>query len=120
LDEYNLSLGMDYILDEICFGKVLRLMAADVVAWHNSTGSKLDPNTDVWNKLPLPWQVFQGNESCNKELVVKYCEKAGLDPEKSGWIAPRIHRVSEFKPTPELVHGVIVSNPYFSNCFEET
>lgn len=112
------SLGMEYILDEVCFGKVLRLMAADVVAWHHLTGGKLDPNTYVWNKLPLPWEVFQGNENCNKELVVKHCENAGIDPEKSGWIAPRIHGVTEFKPTPELVHGVIVSNPYLATVLK--
>lgn len=108
------SLGLDFILEEICFGKVLRLMAADVVAWHYSTGGKLDPNTEVWNKIPLPWEVFQNKAECNKELVIKYCKQAGLDPEKSGWIAPRVHGVAEFKPTPELVHGVAVSNPFLA------
>ncbi|WP_299189405.1 hypothetical protein [uncultured Aquimarina sp.] len=112
------SLGMDYILDEICFGKVLRLMAADVVAWHFSTGGKLDPNTEVWNKIPLPWEVFQGKELCNKELVIEYCRQAGIDPEKSGWIAPRKHGIAEFKPTPELVHGVVVSNPYLATVLK--
>ena len=112
------SLGLDYILEEICFGKVLRLMAADVVAWHFSSGGKLDPNTEVWNKIPLPWEVFQNKAVCNKELVIKYCKKVGLDPEKSGWIAPRIHGIAEFKPTPELVHGVVVSNPYLATVLK--
>ncbi|MDH4472735.1 MAG: hypothetical protein QE487_08995 [Fluviicola sp.] len=112
------SLGLDYILEEICFGKVLRLMAADVVAWHFSTGGKLDPNTEVWNKIPLPWEVFQNKTECNKELVIKYCKQAGLDPEKSGWIAPRVHGVAEFKPTPELVHGVTVSNPFLATVLK--
>lgn len=112
------SLGLEYILEEICFGKVLRLMAADVVAWHYSTGGKLDPNTDVWNKIPLPWEVFQNKTECNKELVIKYCKQAGLDPEKSGWIAPRIHGVAEFKPTPELVHGVTISNPFLATVLK--
>ncbi len=112
------SLGLDYILDEICFGKVLRLMAADVVAWHFSTGGKLDPNTEVWNKIPLPWEVFQNKAECNKELVIKYCKQAEIDPEKSGWIAPRVHGVAEFKPTPELVHGVTVSNPFLATVLK--
>ncbi len=112
------SLGLDYILDDICFGKVLRLMAADVVAWHLSTGGKLDPNTEVWNKLPLPWEVFQNKAACNKDLVIQYCKEAGLDPEKSGWIAPRIHSVAAFKPTPELVHGVAVSNPFLATVLK--
>lgn len=112
------SLGMEYILDEVCFGKVLRLMAADVVAWHHSSSGKLDPNTDVWNKLPLPWEVFQGKENANKQLVIQYCNEAGLDPEKSGWIAPRAHGVAVFKPTPELVHGVAVSNPFLAEILK--
>ena len=112
------SLGLDYLLEEICFGKVLRLMAADVVAWHFSTGGKLDPNTEVWNKIPLPWEVFQSKAECNKELVIKYCKQAGLDPEKSGWIAPRVHGIAEFKPTPELVHGVTVSNPFLATVLK--
>lgn len=112
------SLGLDFILEEICFGKVLRLMAADVVAWHYSTGGKLDPNTEVWNKIPLPWEVFQNKAECNKELVIKYCKQAGLDPEKSGWIAPRVHGVAEFKPTPELVQGVAVSNPFLATVLK--
>jgi hypothetical protein len=113
------SLGMDYILDEICFGKVLRLMAADVVFWHYSSGGKLDPNTDVWNKLPLPWEVFQSKAICNKDMVVKCCKEAGIDPEGTGWIAPRIHGVAEFKPTPELVHGVAISNPFLATVMKK-
>ena len=101
------SMGMDYTLDEICFGKVMRLMAADVVAWHHMSGGKIDPNTDVWNKLPLPWEVFEGKMKCTKKLVEQLCTDAGIDAEKSGWIAPRVHGMTEFKPTPELVHGVV-------------
>lgn len=112
------SLGMDYILEEICFGKVLRLMAADVVAWHHSTGGKLDPNTYVWSKLPLPWEVFQKKAVCDKKMVIRLCKDAGLDPEKSGWIAPRVHGIAEFKPTPELVHGVTVSNPFLATVLK--
>lgn len=112
------SLGLDYILEEICFGKTLRLMAADVVAWHFSTNGKLDPNTEVWNKLPLPWEIFQNKVNCNKDLVIKYCVQAGLDPEKSGWIAPRTHGVAEFTPTPELVHGVAISNPFLATALK--
>lgn len=113
------SLGLDSILEEICFGKVLRLMAADVVAWHYTTGGKLDPNTEVWNNIPLPWEVFQNKAVCNKELVIKYCKQAGLDPEKSGWIAPKVHGVAAFKPTPELVHGVTISNPFLATVLKK-
>jgi hypothetical protein len=112
------ALGMDYILDEICFGKVLRLMAADVVAWHSASGSGLDPNTAVWNKLPLPWEVFGGKAPCSRSLVTGYCTAAGVDPEKSGWIAPRLHGIAEFRPTPELVHGVTVSNPFLATVLK--
>lgn len=113
------ALGMEYILEDLSFGKVMRLMAADVIAWHLSTGGKLDPNTEVWNTVPLPWEVFQGKEFCNKKMIVEACRKAELDPEKSGWIAPRTHQVSRFTPTPELVHGVTVSNPFLASVLRK-
>ncbi len=113
------ALGMDYLLEQFCPGKAMRLMAADVVFWHYASGSKLDPNTEVWNKVPLPWQVFKGEVHCDKELIVKYCKKAGIDAEKSGWITPRQHGVVEFKPTPELVHGVEVSNPFIATYLKK-
>ncbi|HEY8895189.1 MAG TPA: hypothetical protein VIM79_10255 [Niastella sp.] len=113
------ALGMDYILDELCFGKVLRLIAADVAYWHHITGSELDSNTNVWNKLPLPWEVFHGKKSCTKSMVIKYCREAEIDAEKSGWIAPRPHGVVKFKPTPELVNGVIVSNPFLATVLKQ-
>ena len=96
----------------------MRLMAADVAAWHRMSGGKLAPNTEVWKKLPLPWQVFQGKAACNKALVQRLCKKAGIDPEKSGWIAPRTHGVAKFTPTPELVHGVEVSNPFLAKLLK--
>ncbi len=113
------ALGMEYVLDELCFGKVLRLMAADVVFWHHTTGGKLDANTKVWNKLPLPWEVFQRRARCTKKMVERYCRKAGLHPARSGWIAPRNHGVARFKPTPELVHGVSVSSPFLATVLKK-
>lgn len=113
------ALGLDSILDEICFGKVMRLMAADVIAWHLSSGGKIDPNTEVWNIVPLPWEVFQESTFCNKEMIINACKEAGVDPEKSGWIAPRTHGVSTFKPTPELVHGVTISNPFLAKILRQ-
>lgn len=108
------ALGMEFVLEEMCFGKALRLMAADVVAWHRSANHGLDPNTQVWTALPLPWEVFLGEASCTRAQVASACEQAGLDPLKSGWLAPRPHGVVAFQPTPELVHGVSVTNPYLA------
>ncbi|WP_051697438.1 hypothetical protein [Prevotella sp. 10(H)] len=99
------AMGMDDLLDTLCFGKVLRLMAGDVVYWHISSGGKLDPNTDDWNNLPLPWNVFEGKAICNRKIISDICYKVELNPEKSGWIAPREHKVVPFRPTPELVPG---------------
>ncbi|WP_312304387.1 hypothetical protein [Chryseobacterium sp.] len=113
------ALGMEFILDDVCFGKVMRLMAADVIAWHLSTGGKIDPNTEVWNIVPLPWEVFQEKAFCNREMIVSACKESGIDPEKSGWIAPRPHGVSQYKPTPELVHGVTVSNPFLAKILRQ-
>lgn len=108
------ALGMEFILEELCPGKVLRLMAADVVFWHQQTGGKLDPNTTVWAELPLPWEVLNGTVPCTRATVAAACARAGLDAAKSGWLAPRPHQVVPFRPTPELVHGVSVSNPYLA------
>ncbi|STC93134.1 hypothetical protein [Chryseobacterium carnipullorum] len=52
-------------------------------------------------------------------MIVEACRKADIDPEKSGWIAPRTHQVSPFKPTPELVHGVTVSNPFLASVLRK-
>lgn len=113
------AMGLEKILDEICFGKVLRLMAADVVYWHKSSGGGLDPNTEVWKQLPLPWEVFGEKAFCNRQMVNDVCKKAGIDAEKTGWIAPRIHGVAAFTPTPELVHGVAVNNPFLAKVLKQ-
>ena len=108
------ALGMEFVLDEVCPGKVLRLMAGDVVFWHQQTGGKLDPNTAVWAELPLPWEVLSGTVPCTRATVAAACARAGLQSAKSGWLAPRPHQIVPFRPTPELVHGVSVSNPYLA------
>lgn len=113
------SLGMEFVLEEMCFGKAMRLIAADVAAWHYLQGTKADPNLLVWNRLPLPWDVFSGKAACNRATVQAACKAAGLDAEKSGWIAPRPHGVVPFKPTPELVHGVAISNPYLAKILKQ-
>ncbi|HYG81587.1 MAG TPA: hypothetical protein VD861_14425 [Pyrinomonadaceae bacterium] len=106
------AMGMQAELDAMCFGKVLRLMAADVAAWHRAAGGDLDPNTKVWNEVPLPWEVLSGDAVCTREMVEQVCQKYGVDPVKNGWTAPPPDRkVAEFKPTPELVHGITVSSP---------
>ncbi|GAB5525058.1 MAG: hypothetical protein Roseis2KO_29300 [Roseivirga sp.] len=63
--------------------------------------------------------MLKGEKECNKELIVKYCKKAGIDVERSGWIAPRKHGVATFKLTPELVHGVEISNPFIATYLKK-
>jgi hypothetical protein len=105
------AMDADAILDSMCPGKVLRLMAADVVAWHRGTGGGLDPDTAVWAELPFPWEVLSGAAPCSREHVEAVCKRHKVDPEKKGWTAPRPGRtVAAFRPTPELVHGVTVGN----------
>lgn len=106
------SMGLESEFDGLCFGKVLRLMAADVAYWHRASGGDLDPNTAVWNDLPLPWEVLLGEASCSRRQVEEACRRRGIDPVKSGWVAPPPERrVEKFTPTPELVHGVAVASP---------
>jgi hypothetical protein len=93
-------------------GKVMRLMAADLVRWHSASGGAVDPNTTVFARLPLPWQVLEGTTACTTADVRAACAEASLDPDTSGWTAPRPDgAVAEFRPTPELVHGVAVADP---------
>ncbi|PTA66418.1 hypothetical protein [Deinococcus arcticus] len=106
------ALDLDELLDAVCPGKAMRLMAADVAWWHQHSGGQLDPNTQVWARLPLPWTVLAGEAPCTRRTVRQLCLDLGLHPEQSGWIAPRTRaRVAPFRLTPELVHGVTVSSP---------
>ncbi|MEV2268683.1 hypothetical protein [Nonomuraea africana] len=103
------------LLDVACPGKVMRLMAADLAAWHRGAGGDVDPNTAVWARLPLPWRVLDGSETCARADVEAACRTAGLDPVTSGWTAPAPRRgVAAFRPTPELVHGVSVADPVWA------
>lgn len=104
--------GMDDILDHMCPGKVLRLMAADVAMWHRVSGGGLEPDTAVWAALPPPWEVLDGSTRCTRADIEMVCRRYGIDPEAKGWTSPRPKQyVEAFRPTPELVHGVEVGHP---------
>ena len=106
------ALDLDDLLDHLCPGKVLRLMAADVAAWHRLSGGGLEPDTAVWAALPPPWEVLDGSASCTRAEVEATCGRHDIDPVQKGWTAPRPNRTVEaFRPTPELVHGVEVGHP---------
>ena len=114
------TLGLQDVLENQCVGKVLRLMAADVARWHRATGGKLEPDTQVWAELPKPWEVLTGRASCTRQEVEVLCRKHGVDPNKKGWIAPKPKGiVHQFKPTPELVHGVSVADPFLAGLFRK-
>lgn len=105
-------LGLTEVLEKLCFGKAMRLMAADVAYWHRASGGELEPDTKVWAELPAPWEVFQGKATCTREEVEAVCRKNGVDPEAKHWTQPKSNRKAvAWTPTPELVHGVAVSNP---------
>jgi hypothetical protein len=99
------------ISDAFLPGKMLRLMAADVVAWHRRTNG-LDPDTKVWQQLPRPWEVMSGEKACTREGVIRACQLVGVDPASSGWAKPRARtKVDVVRDTPQTVHGVVVSHP---------
>lgn len=107
------ALGLDPLFDEMLPGKVMRLMAGDVAAWHRSTGGGVHPDTLVWRDLPKPWRVLQGEAVCTRAMIEAACRAHGVDPAKSGWTVARPRTaVAAFRPTPELVHGVAVGNPH--------
>lgn len=114
------ALGMENLLETICPGKALRLMAADVAAWHRFEGHTLEPDTAVWNELPLPWEALAGETVCTRAQIEDACRRNGVNPEKSGWTAPRPRTsVAAFRPTPELVHGVTVADPFLATLLRK-
>ncbi len=114
------DLGLTNVVDQLCPGKVLRLMAADVAHWHRMSGGVLHQDTKVWQELPFPWEVLLGEATCTKQHVEKACQKHGIDPVRSGWSAPRPKgKVERFTPTPELVHGVSISSPLLAGILRQ-
>ena len=100
------------LFDSFLPGKVLRLIAADVMSWHHSSGDSVHPDTPVAAELPRPWAVMTGQAACGRALVEEVCRKHGVEPQSSGWSAPRVRTAIEtWRPTPETVHGVIVASP---------
>ncbi|HVK02101.1 MAG TPA: hypothetical protein VM490_01370 [Armatimonadaceae bacterium] len=113
------ALGMGEVLDSLCPGKALRLMAADVTVWHLSLGRGLPAENAVWAELPLPWEVLGGRAVCTRNTVLESCRRHGVDAEKSGWAGPKPPPgVVRFRATPELVHGVTVANPFLATVLK--
>lgn len=107
--------GLTSLISRAWPGKVMRVMAADLAWWHLESGGGLHPDTSVWSRLPLPWEVLDGSVMCTRADVEAACCEHGVDPERSGWTAPLTHRrIARFRPTPELVHGVSVSDPLWA------
>jgi hypothetical protein len=106
------ALGMGALFDRMLPGKVMRLMAADVAAWHRQSGDGPHADTLVWAELPKPWEVLRLEEPCDRARVEAACRRHRIDPAKTGWTAPRPRTaVQDFRPTPELVHGVSIGSP---------
>ncbi len=111
---------MTDMIDQLCFGKAMRLMAADVAAWHRQSGGDVDSDTFVWAALAPPWEVFAGTATSTRAEVEAVCSRYGVDPVKRGWTSPRTHRKAvPFRPTPELVHGVAVQHPQLATVLRQ-
>lgn len=107
-----LASGLGDVFEKFMPGKALRLMAADVAYMHLHYGSgDLDDDTKVWKNLPFPWDVISGEKNCNREMIIKACREANVSSMRGwiGWEGPRPVEIT--KPTPELVHGVVVTSP---------
>ena len=108
------AMGADAFLAVFCPGKVMRVMAGDVVRWHG----KLHPGTQVWADLPKPWMVMQGEISCTRKMIEDACSTYRVDPK--GWILPRSPKKAvQFRLTPELVHGVTVGSAYLASVLRK-
>jgi hypothetical protein len=106
------ALGFEELLDSMCLGKALRLMAADVVWWHRESGGDLEADTFVFRELPFPWEVLDGEQTCTRADVEAVCARVNVDARAKGWVAQRPQGApAPVRPTPELVHGVTVHSP---------
>lgn len=109
------SLGLS--VEAMLPGKVPRLMAADVAAWHRTEGHPPHPDEGIAAELPMPWDVLLHEAACTGDRIRAACARHGVDPEKTGWTGPRARRAVEiWRPTPELVHGVVVGNPVVASA----
>jgi hypothetical protein len=107
--------GLTALIEDAWPGKVMRVVAADLARWHQMSGGGLHPDTAVWSRLPLPWEVLDGTVACSRADVEAACREHRVEPERSGWTAPRTHSgIARFQPTPELVHGIAVSDPLWA------
>lgn len=110
------------LLRYMCPGKAMRLMAADLAYMHTAHGSSLDPETQVWAELPPPWEVLGGVSLLGADSVETVCEQYSVDPHAKGWTAPRqvAGDVAEWKPTPELVHGIELADPLWAGLLRRS
>jgi hypothetical protein len=104
-------------------GKVLRLMASDVVSWHAMGSASLDeglhPDTKVWRELPRPWEVFSGDAQCTREMIEQACDLHKV--KKEGWSLPHNDKCAvDYTPTPELVHGITVTSPFLAKVLKDS
>lgn len=114
------AMGAGHVVERMCIPKVMRLIAGDVAFWHRAVGHSGDPNVRVAASLPPGWSVARGEAGCEREDVRLACSIVGIDPVKTGWIAPRDRtHVEAFRPTPELVHGVAVGSPYLATVLRK-
>lgn len=102
--------GSDYVFDEYLPGKAPRLMASDIVWWSRESGDSLHGDTQLFNALPLPWDVVSGKASLTREQILSTAKKLNVDVD--GWVAPRLKREPEkASAEPASVHGVIIDSP---------
>jgi len=109
---FTQAMGAENIIEKFLPGKVLRLIAGDVAAWHASTSGGIHQDTLIWRELPFPWSVMRGEAFCDKRLIEATCQRFRVDPVQSGWCEANVSRKTvRYRPTPELVHGVEISSP---------
>ena len=113
--------GLDDALAARLPGKVPALVAADVAHWHETEGGSAHRDTLAFAKLPLPWQVVLGHETCTAAQVRAVADELGFDPDQTGWTqAYRQDGLAVTELTPELVHGVTVSCPLLAITLKQT
>lgn len=104
--------GLSKLFDEYLPGKMVRLMAADLIRWNSYFGRTVHEDTELFNALPKPWDVIKGDAVLTRQQILSVADKIGATSVvENGWVDSRTRRDDE-TPTvdPTLLHGIVVKN----------
>ncbi len=106
------------LLNAVCPGKAMPLR--DVIAGDDAVSDgAASPDHQVWELLPAPWDVVDGEVQCTARTVELACYQVGVDPRAAGWtVQPEVTTL--WKPGPELVAGIEHADPGWAGLLRQS